>query len=210
MLTARPPQATKWCIVWSLFPRNAVQHVFRFLMIWLIALTLAYSTVFVHFTAMHFFGLNWQLQETENKPAVENGGGNALTTQPSIVTVLSADYGKDLSPLPTSLPTCYICRLHLGKEHTIFLIMFLAFNCTGCLLFVHFALWMLCVWLSTKTVPDCSLSYTVGTFWIVIDRVQTALPHSAFTSRCLSFCMQCLPHACHLSSPLQKKAADLI
>ncbi|CAB1337375.1 unnamed protein product, partial [Coregonus sp. 'balchen'] len=43
------------------------------------------SIILCYCIAMHFFGLNWQLQETENKPAFENGGGKAFPTQPSIL-----------------------------------------------------------------------------------------------------------------------------
>lgn len=47
---------------------------------------------FVYFTAMHLFGLNWQLQELDNQPAFENGGvGKTGPTQSSIVTALAAD-----------------------------------------------------------------------------------------------------------------------
>lgn len=47
---------------------------------------------FVYFTAMHLFGLNWQLQELDNQPAFENGGaGKTGPTQLSIVTALAAD-----------------------------------------------------------------------------------------------------------------------
>ncbi|XP_021439786.2 teneurin-3-like isoform X2 [Oncorhynchus mykiss] len=53
------------------------------------------SIILCYCIAMHFFGLNWQLQETENQPAFENGEVKALPTQPSILTVLSADYGRN-------------------------------------------------------------------------------------------------------------------
>lgn len=47
---------------------------------------------FVYFTAMHLFGLNWQLQELDNQPAFENGGvGKTGPTQSSVGTALSAD-----------------------------------------------------------------------------------------------------------------------
>lgn len=54
----------------------------------------------VNFTAMHLFGLNWQLQEAESQPAFENGGGKAVPTQPSLVTALSAESGKDKNARP--------------------------------------------------------------------------------------------------------------
>uniref|UniRef100_A0A8C7FJ19 Teneurin transmembrane protein 3 n=1 Tax=Oncorhynchus kisutch TaxID=8019 RepID=A0A8C7FJ19_ONCKI len=41
------------------------------------------SIILCYCIAMHFFGLNWQLQETENQPAFENGEVKALPTQPS-------------------------------------------------------------------------------------------------------------------------------
>uniref|UniRef100_A0A8C8JLX7 Teneurin-3 n=1 Tax=Oncorhynchus tshawytscha TaxID=74940 RepID=A0A8C8JLX7_ONCTS len=53
------------------------------------------SIILCYCIAMHFFGLNWQLQETENQPAFENGEVKALPTQPSILTVLSDDYGRN-------------------------------------------------------------------------------------------------------------------
>lgn len=44
------------------------------------------------FTAMHLFGLNWQLQELDNQPAFENGGaGKTGPTHSSVVTALAAD-----------------------------------------------------------------------------------------------------------------------
>ncbi|KAK6298562.1 hypothetical protein J4Q44_G00316170 [Coregonus suidteri] len=52
------------------------------------------SIILCYCIAMHFFGLNWQLQGTENQPTFENGVVKALPTQPSILTVLSADYGR--------------------------------------------------------------------------------------------------------------------
>uniref|UniRef100_A0A8C7U3N5 Teneurin-3 n=1 Tax=Oncorhynchus mykiss TaxID=8022 RepID=A0A8C7U3N5_ONCMY len=42
------------------------------------------SIILCYCIAMHFFGLNWQLQETENQPAFENGEVKALPTQPTI------------------------------------------------------------------------------------------------------------------------------
>ena len=60
----------------------------------LICLSISASprSFFVYFTAMHLFGLNWQLQELDNQPAFENGGvGKTGPTQPSIVTALAAD-----------------------------------------------------------------------------------------------------------------------
>lgn len=52
----------------------------------------AHAAFFVYFTAMHLFGLNWQLQELDNQPAFENGGvGKTGPTQSSIVTALAAD-----------------------------------------------------------------------------------------------------------------------
>uniref|UniRef100_A0A674A1T8 Teneurin transmembrane protein 3 n=1 Tax=Salmo trutta TaxID=8032 RepID=A0A674A1T8_SALTR len=38
------------------------------------------SIILCYCIAMHFFGLNWQLQETENQPTFENGGVKALPT----------------------------------------------------------------------------------------------------------------------------------
>lgn len=52
---------------------------------------------FVYFTAMHLFGLNWQLQELDNQPAFENGGaGKTGPTQSSVVTALAAD-GEEIT-----------------------------------------------------------------------------------------------------------------
>eukprot|EP00063_Salmo_salar_P092587 XP_014067422.1 PREDICTED: teneurin-3-like isoform X8 [Salmo salar] len=53
------------------------------------------SIILCYCIAMHFFGLNWQLQETENQPTFENGGVKTLPTQPNILTPLSADYGRN-------------------------------------------------------------------------------------------------------------------
>ena len=43
--------------------------------------------------AMHLFGLNWQMQETEGY-TFENGQGKSDTT-PNTITALSADNGKE-------------------------------------------------------------------------------------------------------------------
>ena len=56
-------------------------------------------SVSVYLTAMHLFGLNWQLQELDNQPAFENGGvGKTGPTQSSVVTALAAD-GEELKTL---------------------------------------------------------------------------------------------------------------
>ena len=44
-------------------------------------------------TAMHLFGLNWQLQETEGYGAFENGGGGGRDTTPNTFMV-STDNGE--------------------------------------------------------------------------------------------------------------------
>ncbi|KAM8848733.1 teneurin-3 isoform 2-T2 [Synchiropus picturatus] len=50
------------------------------------------SIILCYCIAMHLLGLNWQLQEVENQPAFENGGGGKNSpTQTSIVTALAAD-----------------------------------------------------------------------------------------------------------------------
>lgn len=63
----------------------------------------------VYFTAMHLFGLNWQLQELDNQQAFENGGtGKTGTTQSSIVTALAADGEKTENWLaPVHIITVY-------------------------------------------------------------------------------------------------------
>uniref|UniRef100_A0A4W5NVC2 Teneurin-3 n=1 Tax=Hucho hucho TaxID=62062 RepID=A0A4W5NVC2_9TELE len=58
-----------------------------------VGLSVLLSVLLCYCIAMHLFGLNWQLQETEGY-AFENGQGKSDTT-PNTITALSADNGKE-------------------------------------------------------------------------------------------------------------------
>ncbi|MEQ2246537.1 Teneurin-3 [Ilyodon furcidens] len=57
-----------------------------------VGLSVLLSVLLCYCIAMHLFGLNWQLQESESYGAFENGGGGRDTTPNTLV--LSTDNGK--------------------------------------------------------------------------------------------------------------------
>ncbi|XP_053185155.1 teneurin-3 isoform X5 [Scomber japonicus] len=58
-----------------------------------VGLSVLLSVLLCYCIAMHLFGLNWQLQETEGYGAFENGGGGGRDTTPNTFMV-STDNGK--------------------------------------------------------------------------------------------------------------------
>lgn len=79
----------------------------------------------VYFTAMHLFGLNWQLQELDNQQAFENGGtGKTGSTQSSIVTALAADGEKQEPAFCSAASSLFGRWLPRCWSHFIFILWF--------------------------------------------------------------------------------------
>uniref|UniRef100_A0A6Q2X248 Teneurin-3 n=1 Tax=Esox lucius TaxID=8010 RepID=A0A6Q2X248_ESOLU len=79
-----------------------------------VGLSILLSVLLCYCIAMHLFGLNWQLQETDGY-TFENGQGKSDTT-PNTVTALAADNGK-ATATHTHTHTEYMKQSPLGPEN---------------------------------------------------------------------------------------------